>query len=78
VVSYQQFNYSRSPSSTHDMKLRMIGFTVWKPEPGDVLSTSEVVVFQLRRTPAETLLRTIGAMLVRSLRFHAAPPTSER
>src|ERR1039458_1141406 len=67
---------ARSP--THDMKLRMIGFTVWAPEPRNVLSPSEVVVFEVLRTAAETLLRTLGAMLARSLRFHAAPPASER
>ena len=56
----------------------MIGFTVWEPEPRNVLSPSQVVVFEVLRGPAKTLLRTIGAMLARSLRFHAAPPASER
>jgi hypothetical protein len=60
------------------VKLRMIGLAVGEPEPRNVLSTSEVVVFEVLRTAAETLLRTIGTMFARSLRFHAAPPASER
>lgn len=60
------------------MKLRVIGLAVREPEPGNVLSSSEMVVFEVPRTATETLLGTIGAMLARSLRFHAAPPASER
>ena len=56
----------------------MIGLAVREPEPRNELSSSEVVVFEVLRTRAETLLRAIGATLTRSLRFHAAPPASER
>jgi hypothetical protein len=67
---------ARSP--TVGVILRMICTAEWNPQPRNVLSPSEVVILELLRTPAETLLRTIGTTLPRTLRFHAAPPASAR
>jgi len=65
-------------SPTVGVILRMICTAESKPQPRNVLSPSDVVVFELQRTAAETLLWTIGTMLTRTLRFHAAPPERER